>query len=144
MPSDSGEDSNHPHCLLWPLPNSSDNSPRFFDIGAAFGDYHALRGDFNTIPLLNKVTVVVLTSKCIFAVDFISRINHVFVVPLSLKEIHSHLNGSDSILAKLASLHIAPSYMTIDFNQQAIGIISTLENSQVLPPARRIVTDSPK
>ena len=63
---------------------------------------------------------------------------------LSLEEIHSRRNNSDSILAELASLNIAPSYTNIDFNQQAIGIISALKNSQVLPPAGLIVPDSPR
>ena len=67
-----------------------------------------------------------------------------FVLPLSTEEIHSHRNGSDSILAKLASLGIKPIFRTIDSTQEAIRIIAKLKSSRKLPSAVLIVPDLPQ
>ena len=119
MPSDSGKDSNNPPRLLMPLFDLSDDLSGFSYTCAAFGNCRAPRSAFNELPLLTKLTVVVCPSEHISQAYHISHINPLVKVPLSLEEIHSRCNGSDSIsiLAELASLNIVPSYTTIDVSQ---------------------------
>ena len=116
LPSDSGDDSNNPPCLLRLSPDSSDNSSGFFDTGAAFGGHSAPRGAFNKLPNPKKLTVVYRLSV-VSPEDYLPRINPVVIVPLSLEEIHPRRNVSDSILAKFAVLDIEVSYRTINSSQ---------------------------
>ena len=67
-----------------------------------------------------------------------------FTIQETLQEVQSHRTGNKAIKTELASLEISPGYMTIVFTEEAISIISALEDLHVLPPAGIILPEFPR
>ena len=117
-----------------------------FDFGphTRFGDYRWPLSALNDFSNSSNIAVAYRPSHAVPVTDSLYHINPVVVLLPALEEIHSRCNGSDSILAKLASLDTEPTLRTIDFSQEAIKIISHLESSGALPLSGLILADMPR